>query len=121
MLFISSGEVTAYIAEELNTYLWSGKPVSYLSKDDAGDFNIYGFTGKHLGWFAGGIVKDHKGKAVGAVKEAFGTPTAFEPFKSFKEFKPFKAFREFAPFRPMFKNTWSDVPFKLFLMQGAAD
>jgi len=120
-LFDSSAKATAYVAEELTIYLWSGKPVAYLSEDDAGGFHIYGFNGKHLGWFVAGVVRGHKGKAVGAVKEAFVTPPAFEPFKSFKQFKPFKAFKEFAPFRPMFTKIWSDIPFKLFLLQGASD
>jgi hypothetical protein len=120
-LFDSTGTATAYIAEELTIYLWSGKPVAYLEKDGAGGFHIYGFNGKHLGWFVGGIARDHKGKAVGAVKEAFATGTKTEPFKSFKQFKPFKSFKEFAPFRPFFSNDWSDTSFKLFLLQGASN
>lgn len=120
-LFDSTGTATAYIAEELTIYLWSGKPVAYLEKDDAGGFHIYGFNGKHLGWFVGGIARDHKGNAVGAVKEAFATATKFEPFKSFKQFKPFKAFKAFAPFRPFFTKEWSDISFKLFLLQGASN
>lgn len=120
-LFDSTGKATAYIAEELTIYLWSGKPVAYLDKDDADGFHIYGFNGKHLGWFVSGVVRDHKGNAVGAVKEVFATPPGFEPFKSFKQFKPFKAFKKFAPFRPFFTDTWSDIPFKLFLLQGAAN
>src|SRR5712691_954357 len=80
-LFDPSGKATAYIAEELTIYLWSGKPVAYLSEDAAGGFHIYGFNGKHLGWFIGGVVRDHKGKAVGAVTDVFATAPGFEPFK----------------------------------------
>lgn len=120
-LFDSEGTATAYIAEELTIYLWSGKPVAYLEKDDEGGFHIYGFNGNHLGWFVGGIVRDHKGKAVGAVKKAFAAGTKFEPFKGFKQFKPFKSFPKFAPFRPFFSNDWSDISFVLFLLQGASN
>ena len=118
-LFDSTGTATAYIAEELTIYLWSGKPVAYLEADAVGGFNIYGFNGKHLGWFVGGVARDHQGKAVGAIKEVFTTAPNLEPFKGFKEFKPFKAFKEFAPFRPVFTTEWSDISFKLFLFQGA--
>ncbi|MFA5689089.1 MAG: 4-fold beta flower protein [Kiritimatiellales bacterium] len=69
-LFDSKGTATAYIAEELTIYFWSGKPVAYLCKDSAGGFHVYGFNGKHLGWFVKGIIRDHQGKAVGATKDA---------------------------------------------------
>jgi len=119
-LFNSKGKPVAYIAEELTIYLWSGKPVAYLDEDSSGGFHIYGFNGKHLGWFVKGIIRDHNGDRVGGVKEVFVSRTQFEPFKSFKQFQPFKSFKEFAPFRPFFKNTWSDTSLTLFLLQGAA-
>lgn len=117
-LYDSSGTAIAYIAEDLTLYLWSGKPVAYLDQDISGGFHIYGFNGKHLGWFVGGVIRDHQGYAVGAVYEVFIIPPRFEPFKQFKQFKPFKSFKEFAPFRPFFINTWSDIGLKLFLLQG---
>jgi hypothetical protein len=120
-LYNSSLQATAYIAEDLTLYLWSGKPVAYLDNDSVGGFHVYGFNGKHLGWFVGGIIRDHQGNVVGAVAEAFSVPPVFAPFKSFKEFKPFKSFKEFAPFRPFFMNNWSDTDLKLFLLQGAAN
>jgi len=110
-LFDSTGSATAYIAEDMTIYLWSGTPVAYLYKDDAGGFHIYGFNGKHLGWFVGGIARDHKGNAIGGVKKAFVTATKPAPFKSFKTF---------APFRPSFTRKWSETSFKLFLLQGAS-
>jgi 4-fold beta-flower domain-containing protein len=51
-LFSSQGKPTAYIADDSTIYLWSGKPVAYLYPDSVNDgLNIYGFNGKHLGWF----------------------------------------------------------------------
>lgn len=120
-LFNAEGKPVAYIAEELTIYSWSGKPVAYLDEDSAGGFHIYGFNGKHLGWFVKGIIRDHNGHFVGGIEEVFASSTQFEPFKSFKQFKPFKSFKEFAPFRPFFDNTWSDMPLRLFLLQGSSD
>ena len=117
-LFDSSGKATAYISENLVIYLWSGKPVAYLVEDKAGGFHIYGFNGKHLGWFVSGIIYDHHGYVVGAVKEAFVTPPSYEPYKGYKMYVPYKSFKEFAPFRPFFHNSWSDISLKLFLLQG---
>jgi len=120
-LFDSKRKPVAYVAEDLTIYLWSGKPVAYLQKDSSGGVHVYGFNGKHLGWFVKGIVRDHKGKVAGGIKEVFSAPTEFESFKSFKQFKPFKSFREFAPFRPFIANTWSDTSLKLFLLTGVID
>ena len=118
-LFDGRGKAQAYVAmgDEMTIYLWSGKPAAYLDRDSAGGFHIYGFNGKHLGWFVGGVARDHEGNAACAVKERLPT-TEFEPFKAFKEFKPFKNFKEFAPFRPSFSTSWGDTPCRLFLAKG---
>ncbi|KWT95605.1 MULTISPECIES: 4-fold beta flower protein [unclassified Variovorax] len=121
-LFSGSGRADAYIAiaEELTIYLWGGKPVAYLEKNDTGGgYHVYGFNGKHLGWFTKGVVWDSEGYASCATKEALKT-TAFEPFKSFKEFKPFKAFKEFAPFRPSLTSTFGETPCRFLLGAGGA-
>lgn len=120
-LFDSKGKAIAFInLDDLTIYLWEGKPVAYLSQSN-GDYNIYGFNGKHLGWFIKGIIRDHEGDAVGSTKEATSNFKDFEPFKGFKEFKPFKSFKEFEPFKPFFSASWSVTNFKLFLIQGVGD
>jgi hypothetical protein len=56
-LFNSDGSPVAYIAlenDDLTIYMWSGKPVAYLESSSGGGFSIYGFNGKHLGWFVKG-------------------------------------------------------------------
>lgn len=120
-LFNGQGDAAAYIApdEEFTIYLWDGKPVAYLSKDGS-DVAVYGFNGKHLGWFEDGIVRDHDGRVACAVavKERLRF-TSFEPFKSFKQFKPFKSFQQLAPLRPLFVNAWSTLPCRFFLSSGA--
>jgi hypothetical protein len=117
-LFDSNGAAAAYVGEKLTIYLWTGEPVAYLNADSGGGFHIYGFNGKHLGWYVSGVVRDHEGHAVGARKEVFTTSTESEPFKAFKQFEPFKSFTEFAPFRPFLTNTWSQMFLDDFLKQG---
>lgn len=121
-LFSDSGDAVAYIAmsDELTIYLWSGKPVAYLSEDTSGGYHVYGFNGKHLGWFVGGIVRDRTGDAACALKDVMNS-TNFESFKAFKQFKPFKAFKEFAPFRPHFSNSFGQIPCQFLLASGAAN
>jgi hypothetical protein len=57
-LYDSRGEAAAFIDPEHDTtiYLWSGKPMAYLDKN-----SVYGFNGKHLGWFIKGAIYDHDG------------------------------------------------------------
>jgi hypothetical protein len=116
-LFSGKGKAAAYVAvdDEMTIYTWGGKPVAYLKPDKSGGgFHIYGFNGKHLGWFLQGVVRDHDGDAACAVKDRLKS-TDFEPFKSFKQFKSFK---EFAPFRPVFSKSFSSVTCSLFLAEG---
>jgi hypothetical protein len=120
-LFNGKGKAIAYIdmSDEMTIYMWNGKPASYLESDsDAKGFHIYGFNGKHLGWFVDGVARDHDGKAACAVKERMQS-TEGEPFKSFKAFKPFKDFTQSAPSRPTFRNAFSVVTCSAFLMEGS--
>ena len=118
-LFNSRGRATAYIAEDLTIYMWSGRPVAYLDRESGGGFHVYGFNGKHLGWFTRGIVRDHEGDGACAMKEAMGM-TDLEPLKSLKELKPLKSLKELAPLRPLFSTRWSAIPCEFFMLQGAS-
>lgn len=58
-LYDSSGSATAYIDDYVADqviYLWDGRPEAYLIQTD-----VYGFNGKHLGWFEKGILHDNNG------------------------------------------------------------
>ena len=117
-LFDATGKPVAYVADGLTIYLWSGKPVAYLWEDRRGGFHIYGFNGKHLGWFVKGVVRDHSGDAAGGLKETFRSTTQLEPLKGLKELKPLKNLRELPPLRPLFSLQWSDTPLKFLLLAG---
>ena len=119
-LFDSSGEPIAYIAEELTIYLWSGEPVAYLHPESS-KLHVYGFNGKHLGWYSNGLLRDHEGDAVGGIREAFSSHLSYEPYKSYKQYKPYKSYREYAPYQPYFSRSWSELPLKFFLLQGVSD
>jgi hypothetical protein len=61
-----AGVGTAYVDTEDGStiYLWSGVPVAYLEEDV-----IFGFNGRHLGWFEDGIVRGSRGMRVGYTLE----------------------------------------------------
>jgi len=115
-LYDGQGNAVAYIAtsDDSTVYTWAGKPVAYLDAD-----NIYGFNGKHLGWFQDGKLFDHQGRIAGTTTNAATIPLKAAPFKGFKQFQPFKAFEEFAPLQPIFGFSQSQIPLALLLSQGA--
>jgi len=120
-LFNSKGKPIAYIdTDDLTIYLWNGKPVAYLFSND-NKLHIYGFNGKHLGWFVSGIIRDHEGDAVGFKEGAVNVYTEYEPYKAYKQYKPYKSYKEYAPYMPYLSTSWSNTPLSLFLAQGVDD
>ena len=118
-LFDAQGQASAYIVadDNMTIYLWSGEPVAYLVKDNGRDSHVYGFNGKHLGWFVNGIIRDHQGNAACALKDVISNPQ-LEPLKSLKSLKPLKNLKELPPLRPLFVQQWSGFSCKLFLSKG---
>ncbi len=115
-LFDTDGEAVAYIdtSDDSTIYLWSGKPVAYL-----GGKSIYGFNGKHLGWFDQGVIRDRNGNGVGFIQGAINKLTRLEGLKSLKSLKPLKSLKELAPLKPLNSTQWAKLPLELFLLSGS--
>ena len=96
-LYSESGKSVAYIADDDDStiYLWSGKPVAYLKTEE-----VYGFNGKHLGWFVEGLIYNHDGEIVGATRSRLKALPKISPIKSIKEIRPIKSIKEIKPLRP---------------------
>lgn len=109
------GKPIAYVAygNEAIIYMWNGKPVAYLFND-----MIYGFNGRHLGWYLQGIVWNLLGQINGFNRLAADVWLGALPFKGFKEFLPFKAFREYPHNKPYFARIKSNESLSQFLMRG---
>ena len=122
-IFDANGDATAYIVtdKDLTIYDWGGVPDGYLksSSQDEREFSIYGFNGKHLGWLASGIVRDHDGRAVGFLKGALsGIMTKLEPLKGLKQLTPLRSLEELEPLQPLWSQEFSSTPLSLFLASG---
>lgn len=75
ILYNKNGEPVAYIADDGETiYLWNGHAVAYLYKD-----KVYGWNGKHLGWFVDGIIYDLRGLIVCFIRSKCPVATYAEP------------------------------------------
>jgi len=114
-LFNAYGEPVAYISDDkTNTvYLWEGEPVAYLESE-----NIYGFNGKHLGWYESGIVWDHYGNRVGFVINTLPCLASLEPSKGTKATAPFKSTKELAPLKPQKSLDISKISLVVLLKSG---
>jgi hypothetical protein len=109
-LFDGSGQATAYIApdEQMTIYLWGGKPVAYIDSDGNNSFSVYGFNGKHLGWFSRGVIWDHSGHAECATAQMLSA-TQLEPLKALKQLSPIRSIPQLAPITPIFANSFGDI------------
>lgn len=115
-LFGRNGDPIAYVAtdDDSTIYSFAGEPFAYIDND-----SVYGFNGKHLGWFEDGILWTHLGQKVGFTQKTSPVFTRFEPFKGFKRFKPFKAFKQFAPLKPLKAEAIAKEDLLSFLKRGA--
>lgn len=113
--FDSRGRATAYldVGDGLTFFLWSGEPVAYLVDD-----SIYGFNGKHLGWYKDGMVFDQDGDVVAAPASAFRIAVEPTPIRGLKGLKPLKGLKELKPLKPLFGRSWSDLPARVFFLLG---
>jgi len=114
-LFDYTGNAVVYIAtdQDMTIYLWSGKPCAYLD-----DESIYGFNGKHIGWFQSGVVYDPEGRVVAAIAEKFRTPVNITPLKGLKELRPLKSLKELKSLKPIFSKEWSRTPAEVLFLGG---
>ena len=78
-LFDRDGNAVAYIADDYRgtIYLWEGNVVAYVYEDR----HIYGFNGRHLGWFIDDIIFNYHGERIGFTSRSCPVPVAKESVK----------------------------------------
>ena len=114
-LYNAEGEAVAYISDGLTKaiYLWDGHPVAYLC-----NYHVYGFNGRHLGWFMDGIVYDADGKRIGFTSTSCPVPVRKETGKAKKYPLDKPGPRYEAPPLPELSFDYSADDFEEFLKMG---
>ena len=79
---------------------------------------MFGFNGRHIGWFHQGMFFDQAGWLVAAPARAFVLPVRAAPVRGLKQLKPLKGLKELVPLQPLFRNAWSDLPAYVWLTFG---
>lgn len=82
------GMSVAYIDwnDDSTIYLWGGTPVAYLEGEE-----IFGFNGRHLGWFVDGYVRGPGGRMAGFTEETISItarPVRVAPPRGVKRTRP---------------------------------
>ena len=113
-LYNKNGKPIAYIADEEGTiYIWNGQAVAYLSDD-----LVYGFNGKHLGWFVHGVMYDKQGSKIGFTDNTCPSVRLIEPIKSIKHIKSIKKIHSIPNIRPILSIGYSHNDLEKFLENG---
>jgi hypothetical protein len=116
-LFDLYGNPIAYIdySNENSIYMWNGVPVAYLEPDKT----VYGFNGKHLGWYENGEFRNIRGEIAGYNLESSPVYTKYEPYKSYKRYLPYKRIKQIANNKPIYGVSRSKESLAQILTSGA--
>lgn len=79
-LYNEKGDPVAYISDDYNKtiYLTDGSPVAYLYNRD----HVYGFNGRHLGYWIEEILYNHYGERIGFASSTCPVPIGRKPAKT---------------------------------------
>lgn len=118
-IYNKDGYPIAYLntLDDNTIYMWDGQPSGYL-KDETRHYSIYGFNGKHLGWYDKGFILDFEGKKAGFTLEAADRPIRSNPQKGIKQKLPRRSEREIAPYKPSIRDEWSGERLDIILLGG---
>lgn len=103
-----SGTPVAYTQDGTHIFTFEGQSVAYLDGD-----SVYSFSGKHLGWFEAGWIRDNAGHCVFYTSDARGGPIKpvrrIKPVKSVKRIQPVKSVKSVRPVKAVKSLAWSDL------------
>ena len=103
--------------DEDGIYLFSGRPVAYIYQD-----TVFNYSGKQLGWFSNGWIRDLSGRCVFFSDNAtgFGPLKPLKrviPKKALKMLKPLKGVRQVKHVRALDSMAWSPLSGEVFFSQ----
>lgn len=100
------GAPVAYSDDGEHIYTFGGRPVGYISGE-----SIYGYSGKHLGRFENGLIRDNNGNVALFSQECSGGPIKpikqIKPIKGIKQIRPIKGIKQIKPIKPISTLGWS--------------
>jgi len=115
-IYDKNGQPVAYVADDYcgTIYLWDGEPVAYIHED----VHVYGFNGRHLGWFKDDVLYGPDGRRVGFTPSTCPISISKSPRKSKRRRAGDMRPRWKAPASPKFTLLLSDQNLEDLLKQG---
>jgi len=117
-LYDQTGHPLIYLSPENDNsfYTWDGHAVAYLYDSEL----IYGWKGKHIGWYINGVIYDLQGYRVGSISEKCPTSVYSESSK-YSKYSQYSRYSRYSPYsRPSLKSSYSDVKLINFITQNKA-
>lgn len=113
VFYDAGGHPIAYTEDIQTIYLFTGEPVAYFDEE-----SVYTFSGRHLGRFSDGWLRDNYGDCVFFTDEAHGNPThpakQNPPTKELKHVIPVRQPKERRALTPIKAATWSRLSGRQF-------
>jgi len=113
--YSKSGKPVAYTDDGQHVYLFSGRPVAHLLGDA-----VYSYSGRHIGWFENGWIRDTKGACVFFTSDAIGGPVKpvkhVKPVKGVKHVKPVKGVTHVKSVKAVKSLSWSPLSGEQFFV-----
>lgn len=115
----TDGRPVAWVADNqdyTSIYLFEGQPVAWIADDC-----VFSYSGRYLGWYQDGWIRDRQGLAVFFTGGASGGPVRparrARPARGARSARPARGAREARPARPARKQTWSPLSGVQFFQQ----
>lgn len=117
VFYDNHGRPTAYTEDGTHIYLFTGEPVAYFDRD-----TVYGYNGRHFGWFENGWIRDLNGYCVFFSENVTGSGPVKPvrcvcPVKSVKQVRPVKCVKEVRRIHAVNCLSWSQLSGKQFFAQ----
>ena len=97
---------------------WQGEHIGFLFNN----LLLYNYSGTHVGWYEGGIIRDLNGATTGFGVNPTDTP---RPYLPYRQYLPYRGYIQYAPYlpyrghprhKPYKQYGWSQLsPVELFL------
>ena len=113
-----NGKPSCYTDDGIHLFDFSGNILAYIDGD-----SIFHFSGKHLGWFVDGWIRDHNGACVFFSETANNSGPLkplkqLVPLKSLKQLLPLKGLKELKPLKALTSISWSNYGKEIFFNRG---
>lgn len=116
-LYNNTGRAVAYVEDNQHIFLFNGTVAGHIDGN-----SIFSYSGKHLGWYENGWVRDNSGNCVFFTEDVTGSGPvkpvkSIKPVKSVKQIKPVKGVKQIRPIKAVAVLGWSNLSGEQFFQQ----